>query len=111
MWDYYLYNITINRNQIIGIVAGVTGMLVTVNSTKIYLMFDDSFEPGSTFENYRSTDLGILLFFALFLVIANVLWAYSASLIKTVKMKDSSEMNFHLAILLIFISGIHYCFF
>jgi drug/metabolite transporter (DMT)-like permease len=45
------------------------------------------------------------------LVLANVVWAYSASLIKTVKMKDSCEMNYHLAIIIIISTGIHYSLF
>ena len=54
LWDYYLYGITINLKQFIGIICGVAGMILTVNSTKIYLIYDPDFEIGSSFENYHA---------------------------------------------------------
>lgn len=54
MWDYYLYGITINVKQLIGICCGVAGMILTVNSTKIYLIYDPDFEIGSSFENFHA---------------------------------------------------------
>jgi drug/metabolite transporter (DMT)-like permease len=43
IWDYFIYNITINRKQILGIAVGITGMLVTVNSDSLYLIIDGDY--------------------------------------------------------------------
>jgi drug/metabolite transporter (DMT)-like permease len=42
---------------------------------------------------------------------ANILWAYSASMVKSIKMKDSCEINFHLSIVLLIFAAIYYCLF
>ena len=43
IWDYFIYGITINRRQFLGIIVGISGMLLTVNAASIYLLFDSNF--------------------------------------------------------------------
>lgn len=90
VWDYYLHGIRINRKQFYGVVLGIIGLIITTNALQIYNIFDPQFKSGSTFKNYHSDSLKTSLLFAFFLFFANILWSYTVSMIKTIKMKDSA---------------------
>jgi len=38
IWDYILHGIVITKKQMIGIAIGISGIFVTANSLKLYLL-------------------------------------------------------------------------
>jgi drug/metabolite transporter (DMT)-like permease len=47
--DYYLNGVTINRNQVIGIIIGFVGILININGDFLMTLTDETYEPKSTF--------------------------------------------------------------
>ena len=107
--DYYINRIKINKKQLIGIVIGVLGLVLTVNGRIIMTYFDPTFSIDSEFQNYRTENIILIFFVALVLVAINALWAYGIVLTKALVGINPIQIVFHLGILMTMMSAVVYC--
>ena len=106
--DYYMNGIEVNKKQIIGILAGVLGVILASNSQFILYLIDDDYAPSSTFQHYKSNSLAFKTLVAFVSILLNVLWAYAMVLQKTFKHIAGIKISLFLGVQMIFVSGIAY---
>ena len=111
IWDSHLYDIHINKHQKIGVFFGIFGSLLLINSKLIMSVIDDDFEAYSNFNNFRSDEILDMMICSIALFLSNITFGLSLSMTKSIKIqKDPCEINFHLGILLVFLSAIGWMF-
>ena len=82
--DYFINGVQINRNQCIGIIIGIIGVLMTGNSKIILLYFDSSYKGDdiTEFKHYLTQDIRIITAFILFFIFYMFVWAYAVVITK-----------------------------
>ena len=52
--DYYKNGVNINKKQLVGIILGICGLILTVNGRILMSWIDPTFSLDSEFKNYKS---------------------------------------------------------
>ena len=102
--DYYLNDVKINQKQLVGIIFGIAGLILTVNGRLIITYIDPTYEVESEF-SYRTSSPVVIVLVSFLLAFVNVLWAYSTVITKSLNYTPY-QLCFHNGIVLMYFSGI-----
>lgn len=75
VYEYFLSNKKITRNQLLGMIIVVFGMLLTVNGRSLSQFFDPSYKFESDF-NYKTNSPSTILFYSCILIFFMMVWGY-----------------------------------
>ena len=91
LWDYYIYKVTINAKQKVGVFLGLIGSLLMINCNYFMSLIDENFEMKTNFEFFKSTDVFQTVIAALILFVSTFGMGFGFSLTKSLKFhKDST---------------------
>ena len=108
IWDYLINGVTVNREQLKGIVVGVIGVLLAINGRILLQIVDPDYEMETDFENYKTKDPLIMTIVSFGLGFATVCWAYAVVITKKLEKTNAIQANFHQAIILLLGSALFY---
>ena len=107
LWDYFIYQVTINRHQIIGVLLGLAGSLLMINCNYFMSLIDENFEIKTDFEFFKSTEVFQTVIAGLVLLISTFGMGLGFSWTKSLKFhKNSTESNMLFGVTILFVSGI-----
>lgn len=101
----YLYEgKKVSRNQGIGIIITIVGVILISNGRLILSHFsEDEFE--SDFENYRTDNPLVITIFCILMICNQILWAISVLMTKMLRC-STMEINFHFGVMLLVANAI-----
>lgn len=108
--DYFINKVTVTPRQLRGILISFSGVLLTVNGHVIYGILGWEDPNKSDFEHYREGAGNPLIVagVSLLLLVCTCGWAVAIILVKRIKGASHYQLNCHLGIVLMAMSGLFY---
>lgn len=106
--DFFENGVSINKKQLYCLLAGVLGIICTINDELINKIMDNEYEIKTDFKNYISLDPTSFSLYGLALIGVMFVWAYGLLRVRTFYKNTHIHVNFHLGMLFILMSGFLY---
>jgi drug/metabolite transporter (DMT)-like permease len=107
VWDAYIYDMHINRNQKIGVALGLIGAIVIINAGYFLSMVDETYSMKTDFEFFKSTSVFDTVLAASILFLSIIGMGFGYSITKSIKIqKSGSEYNLQFGFILFLFASI-----
>ena len=108
IWDYYLNGVTVNKEQLKGIIVGAIGLLLAINGPFLMKMINPNYKIKSNFENYKTSNIYVMTIVACGLCFACICWAYAIVITKKLRNTNAIQTSFHFGMILLLGSALLY---